>query len=112
MVVSKLILLIPQKKCLDGNSSRTGYPLHAFYSPQFIPEVSFLYEFCSCHRNLIPVVGIQLPMNTNLFPHLLCLVQSFLFEVIDFCHKNTKVLSQETFLVTRTFVLFQEFESM
>jgi hypothetical protein len=74
MVVSMLILLIPHKKCLDGNSSWTGYPLHAFYSPQFIPEVSFLYEFCSCHWNLIRVVGIQLPMNTNLFPHLLCLV--------------------------------------
>jgi hypothetical protein len=86
--------------------------MHAFYSPQFTPEVSFLYEFCSCHRNLIPVEGSKLPMNTNLFPYLLCLVQSFLFKVIDFCQKDTKVLSQETLLVTRTFVLFQEFESM
>ena len=57
------------------------------------------------------MVGIQLPMNTNL-SHLLCLVQSFLFEAIDFCHKNTKVLSQETFIVTRTFVPIQKFQSM
>ena len=42
----------------------------------------------------------------------LCLIPSLQFEEIDFCHKNAKVLSQEIVLVTRTFVLIQEFVAL
>ena len=55
---------IPSMKCLDV---AIEWPSPAcFYSPQFISEVSFLYECCSCHRNLLPVAGIYL-MNVILF---------------------------------------------
>ena len=53
-----------------GNSSRTGYPLNDFCSPQFIPETSILDEFCSCHENLLLVGGIYHPnLSYNLFYH-------------------------------------------
>ena len=38
------------------------YMLYHLYAPQIITETFFLYEFCSCHRNLFPVAGIYLPI--------------------------------------------------
>ena len=95
-----------------GSSSRSGYPLHAFHSPQFIPDTSFLNECCSCHRNIPPVTGIYLPMNEILFMLCCAFYKVFSLKRFIFCRKNARVLSQEILLVPRTAVLFQEFVSL
>ena len=91
-----------------GNSSRNGYPLHALCTPQIIPETSFLYEFCSCHRNLLPVPGISLTMNVILFMLCYALYKVVCLKILIFCHKNAKVLSQEIFVLLHEFVSCQQ----